>query len=305
MNKILCYRNSKLGDYLISIPSLKLIKKNNKNCKIYYLTVRNKFYNNLPKELEKTKIVDEFIYFINNILDKLKLIFYLREKNFDKLYYLQEKSSFLRELRDYFFFKIVGIKKIRGFFLKKKNYSIQNETIQITKRVEKNITNKDILRLGSLKQEINKPLYNMNYITISIGGFSQSEIWDLKNWSILIKLILNRFDFRILLVGTVHDFERANILSLISKKKILNLCKSTNIDDFLNIIKFSKYHITNDNGSMHVSTLFKKKTICLFNNHDPIGKWHPVNNNAIILRSNKSVNSINSYKVFTKLIQSI
>ncbi len=82
MKKILCYRNSKLGDYLISIPSIKLIKKNNETCKLYYLTVKSKFYKNLPKKLEKTKIVDEFIYFNNNILDKLKLIFFFKKKKF-------------------------------------------------------------------------------------------------------------------------------------------------------------------------------------------------------------------------------
>ena len=38
-----------------------------------------------------------------------------------------------------------------------------------------------------------------------------------------------------------------------------------------NIIKFSQLHITNDNESMHISTLYNKKTICLFNNHDPKG----------------------------------
>ena len=37
MKKILIFRNSKLGDYLISLPSIKLIKKY-KNCKIYYLS---------------------------------------------------------------------------------------------------------------------------------------------------------------------------------------------------------------------------------------------------------------------------
>jgi len=56
---------------------------------------------------------------------------------------------------------------------------------------------------------------------------------------------------------------------------------------------------------MHIATLFKKKTICLFNNHDPIGKWYPVNNKAIILRPKDGVNSINSYKVFNILIKTI
>ena len=51
MKKILCYRNSKLGDLLISIPAIKLIKKKHRNCKIFYLTVKSKFYTKLPEKL--------------------------------------------------------------------------------------------------------------------------------------------------------------------------------------------------------------------------------------------------------------
>ena len=54
---------------------------------------------------------------------------------------------------------------------------------------------------------------------------------------------------------------------------------------------------------MHIATLFKKKTISLFNNHDPIGKWYPVNNSSINLRSNQGVNYLNPYKVFSNLIR--
>lgn len=304
MKKILCYKNSKLGDYLITLPTIRLIKKN-KDYKIYYLTVKNKFYKNLPQTLEKTKVVDEFIYFNNNLSDKLKLIFFLRKKKFDELYYLQEKSNLFREIRDYFFFNLLKIKKINGFFLKQDDYLKNSETIQIAKRVNKDITNKDIDKLGIIEKLLDKPIYNKNYITISIGGFSQPAIWNLNNWSILIKLILNRFNYKIIIVGTKYDENKANFLSSLNKKKIINLCDKTNIKDLINIIKFSKYHITNDNGSMHIATLFKKKTICLFNNHDPIGKWYPVNRNAIILRPKKGIHLINSYKVFNRLIQSI
>jgi len=304
MKKILCYKNSKLGDYLITLPTIRLIKKNI-DYKIYYLTVKSKFYKNLPQTLEKTKVVDEFIYFNNNLLDKLKLIFFLRKKKFDEFYYLQEKSNLFREFRDYFFFNLLKIKRINGFFLKQDDYLKNSETIQIAKRVNKNITNKDIDKLGNIERLLDKPIYNKNYITISIGGFSQPAIWNLNNWSILIKLILNRFNYKIIIVGTKYDQNKANFLSRLNKKKIINLCDKTNIKDLINIIKFSKYHITNDNGSMHIATLFKKKTICLFNNHDPIGKWYPVNRNAIILRPKKGVHLINSYKVFNRLIQSI
>ena len=51
---------------------------------------------------------------------------------------------------------------------------------------------------------------------------------------------------------------------------------------------------------MHIASLFQKKTICLFNNHDPIGKWFPANKNSIILRPRTGVDSISPYKVFKK-----
>ena len=62
MKKILCFRNSRLGDYLISLPSLKLIKQENNDSKIYYLSDKSDFYKSLPTIIEKNKIVDKFIF---------------------------------------------------------------------------------------------------------------------------------------------------------------------------------------------------------------------------------------------------
>ena len=61
------------------------------------------------------------------------------------------------------------------------------------------------------------------------------------------------------------------------------MCGKTRLKELFNIIKYSKMHITNDNGSMHIFTIYSIKTICMFNNHDPIGKWYPENKNAVIL----------------------
>ena len=61
-----------------------------------------------------------------------------------------------------------------------------------------------------------------------------------------------------------------------------------NLDELLNIIKFSKLHITNDNGSMHLATLYSKKTLCLFNNHDPRAMVSSKQKKAIKIRSNNA-----------------
>ena len=212
--KILCFRNSRLGDYLISIPSLKLIRKKNKNCKIYYLTDKSNFYASLPKNLGKNKIVDNFIFFRNNIFSYIRLFFFLKSLKFDKFYYLQEKPSLYREIRDFIFFSFLNIKIKKGFFLNRLDYQLFNESFQISKRVNKKLKKIDFQELSKIPFIYLKPLFNFQYITISIGGFSQPMIWKKNYWAILLKLILTRYDHKVVIVGTKKDIKNANFLSL-------------------------------------------------------------------------------------------
>ncbi len=301
MKKILCFRNSKLGDYLISLPALQLIKKKYPSYKIFYLSSRNENAPLLPKQIEKKKFVDEFIYFNNNFYDLFKLFKYLRKQKFQKLYYIQEKSTLAREIRDYFFFRLSGIVKLYGFFNKKKNYSKFSETLQITKRIDQNINQLKLNQLTTIKSKGDKPIFNYKYITISIGGFSQPILWKIQNWGILTNLICKNLKYKIIILGTNKDLNYCNFLLKQNKICYYPLCGKTNINQLFNIIKYSKFHITNDNGSMHVASLYSKKTLCLFNNHDPLGKWYPANKNAIIIRPKNGVNTISPYKVFIKL----
>ena len=300
MKKIICFRNSKLGDYLISIPALKLIRNNNPNTKIYYLCARSKFFSKLPKIINGNKIVDEFIFYDHSFWGLIKLIKYFRSKKFSKIYYIQEKPNLYRETRDFLYFYLLGIPKMYGFFQKRMNYKNNSETFQIAKRVNNKITKNKILELINLRKNIDKPILKYNYITISIGGFSQPRIWNVKYWKTLINLITANYNFKIIILGTKDDIKSSLIISSAKKNYILSLCGKTNINELINIIKYSKLHITNDNGSMHIASLFQKKTICLFNNHDPIGKWFPANKNSIILRPRTGVDSISPYKVFKK-----
>lgn len=301
MKKIICFRNSKLGDYIVSIPALELIRKKNPKCKIYYLLAKNNFSPDLPKIIENNKIVDEFIYFNHNFYGNLKLIKYLRKIKFEKFYYLQEKSNAIRETRDYFFFSLLGIQDLNGFFSKKYDFKKFSETLQLAKRIDNTAGQSDVIRLMNFENKIEKPIYRGKYITISIGGFSQPALWKIEKWSILTSLITQNTNYKILILGTKNDISNCN--HILKKNKILykSLCGKTNIKQLFNIIKFSKIHITNDNGSMHVASLFSKKTLCLFNNHDPEGKWNPPNKNSIIIRPNDGVNTINPYKVYNKL----
>ena len=118
MKKILCIRNSKLGDYIIAIPVLKLIRKKNLNCKIYYLSSKNNFLKELPSKIENDNIVNNFIFYEHNLVGIIKLLYKLRNFHFHEIYYLNENSSFLRNIRNYFFYLLIKTKKELVFFIK-------------------------------------------------------------------------------------------------------------------------------------------------------------------------------------------
>ena len=48
----------------------------------------------MPQSIENNKIVDKFIDYDLTFKSLFKLLLNLKSKNFDKIYYLQEKSNF-------------------------------------------------------------------------------------------------------------------------------------------------------------------------------------------------------------------
>lgn len=298
--KILCFRNSKLGDYLISIGSLNLIKKKNPGCEITYLTDRNKKLKYLPKKIENDQIVNDIIYYDYSLKGLFSLIVKLRKIKFNKVINLQDENFFSKKLRNYIFFSFCKIPKKIGFFYKNKSYRSLSETVQLAKRVDRNFKASNIHDLNKPKIKNEKAILNGDYITISHGGFSSPRLWDIKNWKILLRLFTNNYNHKVIILGSESEKEAANSLIQVNRKMIKNMC-GTNLKELFNNIKFSKLHITNDNGTMHISTIYNKKVICLFDNNHPYGKWFPENKNALILRPENGICETTPYLVFNKI----
>ena len=76
------------------------------------------------------------------------------------------------------------------------NFLIDKNIINLIVDLGKINENDTVLEVGpgtgNLTKAIllKKPIYNSNYITISIGGFSQPKLWNIQNWSNLIDMII-------------------------------------------------------------------------------------------------------------------
>ena len=305
MTKILVFRNSNLGDYFISVPILRIIREKFPNCHITYMTIKNKKKFILPKKIENKLIVNQFFTYkhknyktINGIVHLLKKI---RDSKFDKIIYLQQYSNIYRLIRDYCFFSICNIDNKIGFsfFFKNRNYRKDSETILLAKRVFNNLSKQKIQKKIQFNFLKRKKIIKKKYITISTGSVSSPKKWNDDKWISLVNLI--RKDFKnlyIVLTGTNNELKLSKKIHKIYKEKILNYSGKTSVLSLFNIIKFSSLHICQDSGSMHIASFYQKKNVCIFNNHDPYGKWFPLNKNTKSYRLKGDINTISPNLVY-------
>lgn len=288
MKKILIYRNCSLGDFIVSLPAINIIKNLNPNSKIYFATLTDKKIGHVnPDQIPlRKKLIDKFIFFNHNFFDFYKFLKTIKQENFSKIYYLNDFVSKKKMFRDYLIFHFLSIKNKFGFIFKKPNYSNHNETFHLCKRVKKKINLKNI----SLKNFLKFNNYKFSkYLTISFGGKNHLKKWNSKNWeNLIINIIKFKPKLKIVVLGSKNESKIINSMKISTHKNIVDLCGKTDIKKLINIIASSSYHISHDDGTMHIASTFYKKSVSIFGKSTAVkGKWFPKNPNLKIFYKDK------------------
>ena len=301
MKKILIFRHASLGDFIVGIPAITMIRKKFFNHKIYYLTIEHTKQGTVNPNtiLNNNKLIDEFIY-INKkditFIGLIKLIIKLRKYQFARFFYLNETTDVKKFsiLKNLLFFSLCKIKKMSGFnlLIYKPNYMEGNESFHIAKRVETNVKRKDIHKAINNSFKIDKNSQNLtlkkfipkkyfkNFITISHGQRDPTRDWGFENWkNFLLSIAIYYPSLKIIIIGTKKEYMRAKKLKKIKPRNIVNLCDKTNIKELIEIVNKSKFHISHDDGTMHVASIFNKKSIAIFSTLTEKFSWFPDNKN--------------------------
>jgi len=306
--KILIYRNSSLGDFIHATPAIKLIKEQNPDAKIYFLSQKTSDAGFVTPNLIpfKKKIIDEYIFFKNNFISLLFFITKIYIKKFDKFYYLNEFMTKSREKRDYFFFKLLRINEMHGFNLKgansdkkRRDYIKFNETYYLCRIVDSKIDMNQI-SYSDLFHKIKRS--KEKYITLSMGGKKNKKKWNIKYWESLIRKIMVNFpNMKIKILGSINEKDMGNIISKIDKKKITNMCGKTTIKSLFNIINSSKYHLSHDDGTMHIASVYEINGAVIFGASGKRGKWFPLNKKQKIFYPTKDIDEFKPNYIFKRI----
>lgn len=114
-----------------------------------------------------------------------------------------------------------------------------------------------------------------NAVALCLGGRRKYKIWNFKNFSIVIKHIIKKYDFKIVILGTFSDVKYSlKLKKLLPQEKLIDLTSKTSLIDILGILSNVKMLISNDTGIAHISAALKTKTMVLLNGTH-LGRFFP------------------------------
>lgn len=234
--KYLIFRTDRIGDFLITLPLLKSIKRNNPVSKISVVVSSKNI-----DFVKKSNYVDEvFLLRSNKFIDKIKLFFILNKYSYEAIIVSDKKnrslflSFFLKAKNKIFNVSKEFQKKILNFFFK--NTFLDNDKIENTPIKEILKKNCISLNIDLIDKDFNffdidqfkdqftfKTLSNldeMNYIV-----FHCDEKWELLNYSKLYKKANKLTDI------SLNKKNFINFLTKLSKKKSLKIIITTGFLD--------------------------------------------------------------------------
>lgn len=252
--KVLLIRFSSAGDILLLNNTIKFLKKQAKEIRIYLLT--KEIYTDIAEILNVNYITfKKNKGFFNKFKEMMKLIDNLNNEKFDVVFDFQNTLrsrfilSFLNAKRKFILNKNIIKRRLMVLFKWFLNYA---ETV--SERYIKLVASAFKYDMDKLK--INKDSKkNRKIKTIVIHTGAK---WKLKRWPYyleLIELFKKTKDIKIIITGLKEEVEKNSGLLYIKGRNIVNKIGQTDLKDLFRIIKKSDFFIGNDTLIAHMAAI--------------------------------------------------
>lgn len=122
-------------------------------------------------------------------------------------------------------------------------------------------------RLPYLPKQCEYVFSEQPYITVTVDSSSAAKRWPVKRFIELIQKLLERYEYDVVLTGSntaaedIEEYE-ANLCS-VSEGRVKNLIGKTDIKEWIELIRNSRFHIGVDSSSIHVAAAVGTQAFCL------------------------------------------
>lgn len=300
--RILVYRLGSLGDTIIVLPALRAVAAAYPGAKITLLTniPVNSKASAMTSLLENTGLIADVIAYplgLRDVSALVKLVRQLRQKRFDVAVDLAAARGRSRSVRDWWFLRAAGAKKIVGVPWTAQDLELQPdpqragqfewEAERLARRVaslkkidlaearwwdlaltaEENATARAMLAQAG----INGP-----FIVASVGTKVDAKDWTQPNWEALFTGLAKRYpDYGLVFFGVTEESPRSQACLRLWPGPALDLCGKTSPRLSAAIMRGAKLFIGHDSGPMHLAAAVGVPCVAIFSSRSPRGQWDP------------------------------
>ena len=302
--RILIYRLGSLGDTVIALPCFHQIRQCFPDAEITLLTNRP-----IVSKAAPVESVLDANYFFNHILSYpvgtrnlkalVELVRQIRTHKIDTVINLTAARSRMSVHRDYFFFKVAGVRRFIGFPHLTEDFEVRVDPVtgygeweayRLSRRI-KSLGLIDLndnkywdLRLTEDEYKIADSLldnlsYSDRFLAISMGTKNQINDWGITNWSILLSRLKNKLkNWKLVTIGAMEDRAAAEKLMGVWDNNGFNLCGQTKPRVSAAVLKKAEIYIGHDSGPMHLAACVGTPCVGIFSSRSIAGQWFPRGN---------------------------
>jgi heptosyltransferase III len=324
--RILIFRIGSIGDFVVSLPCLHLIRKTHATDELILLTNEPSDDRAVAAEfvLDGSCVVDQIIKYPVDIrspkkLNQLKTA--IRQYAPDMLIYLAPSRGLRSNLRDHVFFRwVCGIRHIVGLPLNpmfaeprrpppgyvlweseakrlgRQIASIGTIDFKLGKNWDLNLSPAEIAEADRiLDHKIGRRTPTLGPIVgVSIGTKQDINDWGDDNWETVLRALDKLQVGPLVLLGARHDRERSQKLAATWSGPVVNLCGMIAPRASAAILRRIEILLCHDSGPMHLAAAAGTRCVAVFSKRNPPGRWFPFGDGHEILYPSAHAGSIRS-----------
>jgi ADP-heptose:LPS heptosyltransferase len=279
INKILFITLSNLGDVVLTLPVLDLLKYNFPESKICVMTDRRaKDVFKFDNRVNKLIIYDKF----SPLKEKIKLAMSLRKERYDLVVDLRN-TAFGFFLSPKYRSPIIDISKnihVREKHLQKlrrlplKTHSAPRSSLEVFWEDRMYINGLLELEGVGLQDRI---------LVVSPGARSHIKRWKEEKFSQVCDRFIEEMRLKVILVGDKEDSGVIERVVKCMRNKPVNLCGKTTIGQLCALLKRSQILISNDSAVMHIASYLNIPILAIFGPTDK-NRYGPWSDRSIVIQ---------------------
>ncbi|MDE8601619.1 glycosyltransferase family 9 protein [Marinomonas sp. RSW2] len=307
-NKIAIYRFGSLGDSIVAMPALSVIKKRFPNAEIHVLCRSERKglinYCDLLDSKSFQYIFDYSGLSTSEMRSKIKL------EKYDLWIELPSSGvGFIHSFKKIIYLKSCDVKSISGHqttpgnnvFLSKyykKYFNFERETTRLLRSIDSIERNENnyfiedyLFRDLSFFEEKNSKILDYDiyneFLIFAPCSKKLAGMWPIEFWRELLRE-LQILGIKGIFIGSSDDSGYIDlVLDGFSINQFLSVAGKFDILQSAALIKKSRMAICVDSGPLHMSYALNKKLIAIFSARDYVNKWFPPENIGVTLRHNE------------------